>query len=44
MKSNSILQLKHVIWGSAGLVVVILFLLFVTHLGTKPTTQSVKDL
>ena len=28
MKSNSILQLKHVIWGSAGLVVVILLLLF----------------
>ena len=39
MKSNSILQLKHVIWGSAGLVV-ILFLLFVTHLGAKPTWDS----
>src|SRR6201993_4682975 len=40
MKFNSILQLKHVIWGSAGLVVVILFLLFVTHLGAKPTTHA----
>jgi membrane fusion protein (multidrug efflux system) len=38
MKSNSILQWKHVIWGSASLVVVIL-LVFVTHLGAKPTTQ-----
>jgi membrane fusion protein (multidrug efflux system) len=38
MKSNSILQLKHVVWGSASLVVVIL-LVSVTHLGAKPTTQ-----
>jgi hypothetical protein len=39
MKSNSILQLKHVVWGLAGLVVVIL-LLSVTHLRAKPTTQA----
>jgi RND family efflux transporter MFP subunit len=38
MKSNSILQLKHVVWGSASLVVVIL-LVSVTHLGAKPSTQ-----
>jgi membrane fusion protein (multidrug efflux system) len=38
MKSNSILQLKHVVWGSASLVVVIL-LISVTHLRAKPTTQ-----
>jgi membrane fusion protein (multidrug efflux system) len=38
MKSNSILQLKHVVWGSASLVVVIL-LVSVLHLGAKPTTQ-----
>ena len=38
MKSNSILQLKHVVWGSASLVVVIL-LASVTHLGAKRTTQ-----
>ena len=35
MKSNSILQLKHVVWGSASLVVVIL-LVSVTHLGRSP--------
>src|ERR1700758_2072255 len=39
MKSNSILQFKHVAWGSAGLVVVIL-LLSVTHLAAKPRTQA----
>ena len=39
MKSNSILQLKHVVWGSASLVVVIL-LVSVLHLGAKPTTQA----
>ena len=39
MKSNSILQLKHVTWGSAGLVVIIVFL-FVTHLAAKPGTQA----
>jgi hypothetical protein len=39
MNSNSILQLKHVVWGSAGLVVVVL-LLSVTHLRAKPTTQA----
>src|SRR3984893_5488504 len=38
MKSNSILQLKHVVWGSASLVVVIL-LVSVLHLGAKPTTR-----
>jgi RND family efflux transporter MFP subunit len=39
MKSKSILQLKHVAWGSVGLVVVIL-LLSVTHLRAKPTTKA----
>jgi RND family efflux transporter MFP subunit len=39
MKSNSILQLKHVVWGTASLVVVIL-LASVTHLRAKPTTQA----
>jgi membrane fusion protein (multidrug efflux system) len=39
MKSNSILQLKHVVWGSASLVVVIL-LVSVLHLGAKPITQA----
>src|SRR5271170_7930850 len=39
MKYNSILQLKHVVWGSATLVVVIL-LVSVLHLGAKPTTQA----
>jgi membrane fusion protein (multidrug efflux system) len=39
MKSNSILQFKHVAWGSAGLVVVIL-ILSVTHLAAKPRTQA----
>jgi RND family efflux transporter MFP subunit len=39
MKSNFILQWKHVAWGSVGLVVVIL-LLSVTHLRAKPTTKA----
>jgi multidrug efflux pump subunit AcrA (membrane-fusion protein) len=39
MKSNSILQLKHVVWGLASLVVVIL-LVSVTHLRAKPTTRA----
>ncbi len=39
MKYNSILQLKHVVWGSATLVVVIL-LVSVLRLGAKPTTQA----
>ena len=39
MKFDSILQWKHVAWGSAGLVVIIL-LLSVTHLRAKPTTKA----
>ena len=39
MKPNSILKMKHVAWGSAGALVVVLFLL-ATHSGAKPTPQT----
>jgi RND family efflux transporter MFP subunit len=40
VKSNSVLKLKHVVWGAAGLLVTGTLFIVATHLGAKPKAQT----
>ena len=41
MKRDSFLKFKKLVWGSAGVLVLVILLLFATHSGVKPTPKAV---
>jgi hypothetical protein len=40
MKRNSVLKLKNVVWGSAGVVVLIILVILVAHSGARSTDKT----